>query len=101
MGKSPLDPDGKGHHGLEEIGAFWDRVVAPAKSFEAQVRYSFAAGDECVNVYRVHAERADGRRLVNELAVLYRADKEGKIVSLRAFWDWQHVMYQESWSLPT
>ena len=31
VGPSFFDPDGKGHHGLDAIGAFWDLAIAPVK----------------------------------------------------------------------
>ncbi len=30
VGISPLDPEGKGHHGKSAIEIFWDTIIAPA-----------------------------------------------------------------------
>ena len=45
IGPSPLDPEGKGRHGKEEIAAFYDSIIAP-NPVRFEIIASYAAGDE-------------------------------------------------------
>ena len=49
VGPSPLDPEGKGHRGIEKIAAFYDNVIAPG-DIRFHIRQTFACGSECANV---------------------------------------------------
>jgi hypothetical protein len=48
---------------------------------------SYACGNECAFVGRTTNERPDGTRFSVETVTVYRVDAEGRIVSLRAFWE--------------
>ena len=93
VGESPLDPSGQGHRGKAAIEAFWDTVIAPG-SIDFQVVSSHPAGDECANVVHMVNTMPGDMRVVVDMVVVYRADAEGKLVSLRAFWDYESVMAQ-------
>jgi len=86
VGKSPLDPDGKGHRGMAAIKRFFDRVIAPS-DLRFTIRQSFAAGDECANVGTITTRTKDGRVTRTELVMVYRVNSNGNLVSLRAFWE--------------
>jgi ketosteroid isomerase-like protein len=86
VGKSPLDPDGKGHRGLDEIARFFDKVIAPSE-LRFTIRQSFAAGDECANVGTITTRAKSGAVTRTELVMVYRVNSSGKLVSLRAFWE--------------
>lgn len=86
-GPSFFDPDGEGHHGREGIGAFWDTVIAPVKSFRFAVRDSFANGPYCANVATFTTELADGTLVDTDLVATYRLDEQGLIESMRAHWE--------------
>jgi ketosteroid isomerase-like protein len=90
VGRSPLDPDGRGHRGLAAITAFWDKVIAPAE-LRFQIRQSFAAGDECANVGTI-TTRLGGMVSRTELVMVYRARGDGKLASLRAFWEFEDTV---------
>ena len=93
VGESPLDPSGQGHRGKAAIEAFWDTVIAPG-SIDFQILSSHPAGDECANVVHMVNTMPGDMRVVVGMVVVYRADAEGKLVSLRAFWDYEAVMAQ-------
>ena len=38
VGPSFFDPEGKGHHGLNGVSAFWDLAIAPVKEFHFTIR---------------------------------------------------------------
>jgi len=91
VGVSPLDPEGKGHSGIEAITAFYDNVIAVG-DVRFHIRESFAAGDECANVGTITTRSADGAVARCELVMLYRVDEAGKVLSLRAFWEFDDLM---------
>lgn len=90
IGPSPLDPEGRGHHGRDAIAAFFDTMIAPS-----QVRFditsSYAAGNEVANVGTITTTLADGTRVVVEGVFCYRVGDDGLIRSLRAFWEFEHA----------
>lgn len=91
VGVSPLDESGEGHRGIEAITAFYDNVIAPG-DVRFHIRESFACGDECANVGTITTRSADGAVARCELVMLYRVDEEGKVLSLRAFWEFDDLM---------
>jgi steroid delta-isomerase len=91
VGVSPLDPAGEGHRGIEAITAFYDNVIAPG-DIRFHIRESFACGDECANVGTITTRSADGSVARCELVMLYRVDADGKVLSLRAFWEFDDLM---------
>ena len=93
VGESPLDPSGQGHRGKAAIEAFWDTVIAPG-SIDFQIVSSHPAGDECANVVHMVNTMPGDIRVVVDMVVVYRANKDGKLASLRAFWDYEAVMSQ-------
>lgn len=86
VGPSPLDPSGEGHRGRAAIADFWDRVISKGRvSFDYP--RSYAAGDECAFTGTVINTFPDGREFRAEGVFVYRVNGEGKLVSLRAFWE--------------
>jgi ketosteroid isomerase-like protein len=86
IGVSPLDPEGKGRHGKDEIAAFYDTIVAP-NPVRFQIIASYAAGDEVANVGSITTLFPDGSRAVVDGVYTYRIDGDGLICALRAFWE--------------
>jgi len=86
VGKSPLDPTGEGHKGKEAIGRFWDMIIAGGE-FKYRMDKSFPCGDECANWWCGINERPDGTVFEVPMITIYKVNAEGKLVSLRAFWD--------------
>jgi ketosteroid isomerase-like protein len=86
VGRSPFDPDGKGHRGKAAIAAFWDRVIGPNRVL-MDVRQSYAGGDEVANVGTITAVLPNGAATQVEGVFVYRVGAGGKLVSLRAFWE--------------
>jgi steroid delta-isomerase len=91
IGRSPLDKEGKGHRGKAALAAFYDRHIAVSgRKFEIQD--SFACGLEVANVGRIHIVFPDGREARCEGVFVYRVNEEGKIVSLRNYWEWDRMV---------
>lgn len=91
VGKSPLDPEGKGHRGRQAIEAFYDNVIAP-NELRFSIRHSFAAGNECLNVGTITTKSQEGWVSRTELAMLYCVGDDGKVLSLRAFWEFEDTV---------
>ena len=87
VGKSFLDESGEGHRGHEAIGAFFDANIAPVESIRFELHDSFAAGDEVANVATIHMTLPGGATSRCEGVFVYRVRDDGKLVSLRAFWE--------------
>ncbi len=90
VGESPLDPEGKGHRGMEAITAFYDNVIASG-DVRFHIRETFACGNECVNVGTI-TTRTEGMVARCELVMIYRVNEQGKVLSLRAFWEFDDMV---------
>ena len=86
VGKSFLDPSGKGHQGIEAIGKFWDSCRTHGTT-EGTIRESFAAGDSCANLLTLVTTMPDGRQSVVKNVTVYNANSDGKLSSLQAYWN--------------
>ena len=86
VGVSPLDPTGLGHKGKVAIAGFWDMAIRTGiHSFT--IRASHPAGDSCANVITLSNKLPDGSVISTDCVAVYTANDAGKIVSLRAYWD--------------
>ncbi|MDT7547703.1 MAG: steroid Delta-isomerase [Actinomycetota bacterium] len=92
VGPSFLDESGQGHRGLDAIGAFFDNNIAPVESIRFDLADSFAAGDEVANVATIHMTLPGGATSRCEGVFVYRVRTDGKLVSLRAFWEVDRMM---------
>ena len=91
IGVSPIDPTGDGHRGREAIGRFWDRQIAPV-DIDFQVRESYACGDECANVGTIVITMANGMKARVDGVFVYRVNAAGKLVSMRAHWEFERML---------
>jgi steroid delta-isomerase len=91
VGKSPIDPSGDGHRGHAAISAFWDNQIAP-NTISFEVRESYAAGSECANVGTIAIGMPNGMRARCDGVFVYRVDDAGRLVSLRAFWEFDQMI---------
>ena len=91
IGMSPHDPTGKGHVGKAAIGAFWDMHIAP-NQIKFDIRHSYACGNEVANVGTITTTLPNGTQAVAEGVFIYSVNGQGKLVSLRAFWEFEKIM---------
>ena len=89
IGKSPLDPDGDGHKGKEAIEKFYDTVIANG-NIEFNILESIPCANECANFAQIVNVVGDVK-IETQMIVIYRVNSNDKIVSLRAFWDYQKM----------
>jgi ketosteroid isomerase-like protein len=88
VGASPLDPEGRGHRGIEAITRFYDKVIAQS-DLRFAIRHSYACGNECANVGTITTKMKNGSVSRTELVIVYRLNEAGKLQSLRAFWEFE------------
>jgi steroid delta-isomerase len=93
VGVSPLDPGGLGHRGKAALARFWEMVIAPG-NVEMHVRESYPAGDECANVVTIVNRMPGGVEIKVDTVICYRVDTAGKLVSLKAYWEFEKVAAQ-------
>ena len=89
IGKSPLDPVGDGHKGKEAIENFYDTVIANG-NIEFNILESIPCANECANFAQIVNVVGDVK-IETQMIVIYRVNSNHKIVSLRAFWDYQKM----------
>ena len=89
IGKSPLDPVGDGHKGREAIEKFYDTVIANG-NIEFNILESIPCADECANFAQIINVVGDVK-IETKMIVIYRVNSNDKIVSLRAFWDYEKM----------
>ena len=89
IGKSPLDPVGEGHKGKEAIENFYDTVIANG-NIEFNILESIPCADECANFAQIINVVGDVK-IETKMIVIYRVNSNDKIVSLRAFWDYEKM----------
>jgi len=86
IGPSHFDPEGKGHRGRQAISAFWDKAIAPTDKIEFHFRDTYQCGHEEANVGHILITAA-GHQVRAEGVFTYKADDDGKLVALRAYWE--------------
>lgn len=93
VGVSPLDPTGQGHRGRKAIEAFWDMVM-PNGIAGYEIHESHPSGDSCANVQTLFTRQPDGTTTGTRCVAVYTVNDAGKIVSLRAYWDFRKLEEQ-------
>ncbi|NPC97073.1 nuclear transport factor 2 family protein [Nocardioides sp. zg-DK7169] len=94
VGPSMFDPEGRGHHGHAGLRAFWETAIAPIDRFEFTVTESFAnpGSNTCANLARIRTSFADGSHTTTDLITVYVIDDDGRVTSMRAFWEPERTM---------
>ena len=96
IGVSPLDPTGKGHRGKAAIAAFWDHTIArvPGTRIHFDYHTQYAVGDECACVGSLTNHFPNGASFRVEGVFVYRVNEEGRLVSLRSYWEYAKGVFQ-------
>jgi steroid delta-isomerase len=87
VGKSQMDPAGNGHHGKAAIAAFYDLFKTHMKQLTSTIHHSALGGDEVAVYATLHIESHDGQKFDTPVLNVYKMSKNGKLASLRSFWE--------------
>lgn len=93
IGPSPLNPSGEPRRGVAAIAEFYDTVVAGG-AVRFAIRESHASGNEVANVGTITVTFPDGNRSIVEGVYTYRIDDDGRIVALRAYWEFDQMRFE-------
>ncbi|WP_101759712.1 nuclear transport factor 2 family protein [Oceanicoccus sp. KOV_DT_Chl] len=96
VGVSPMDPTGLGHNGKAAISAFYDKHMATANLVEFEIQHSIPAGDSCANLVYLKNQITDDLAITQYMIVVYTANDEGMLTSLKAHWEWKKLEEQLS-----
>lgn len=91
VGPSMFDPEGRGHHGAEGIGAFWDAAIGMVDRFHFTINDSHANGNVCANVGTISTWIGE-TRIDTDLVMVYTVTAEEQIASMRAYWNPDRAM---------
>jgi len=92
VGVSFIDPTGEGFRGAARREEFWDKNIGPTDSIVFALHDSFAAGNEVANVATITITVGGTTETRCEGVFVYRVDDDGKLLSLRAFWETDRMM---------
>lgn len=93
VGPSLLDPAGKGHRGADAIAAFYDTVIGRVDRLAFEIERSYLCGDEIADVGAIHMDLPGGSTAIVRGVFTYRSDGSGKLIALRAFWEFDAVEF--------
>ena len=93
VGPSLLDPAGKGHRGAGAIAAFYDAVIGRVDRLRFEIERSYVCGDEIADVGAIHMDFPGNSTAVVRGVFTYRSDGSGRLIALRAFWEFDAVEF--------
>jgi hypothetical protein len=93
VGKSPFDPEGKGHRGKASIERFWDNVIGKA-NLTIVASQRIACDNTCSAVLQVTNDLGGGLETLVDMVGVYEVNEQGKLSSLKVYWDWDKLMAQ-------
>ena len=91
IGKSPLDPVGKGHRGKEAVAKFWDTNIGP-NAITIDVKQSFSGGDEVAHVMALTTTFSHGAKVRVEGIFTYAVNADGLIKAIRGYWEMSELV---------
>src|SRR3954469_22819656 len=77
---------GKQHRGIDAITEFYDSTISTVEEFDYEIERSYLCGAEVAFVIRF-AIVAAGTKLDMDVVNIYAASDDGRLRSLRSFWD--------------
>jgi steroid Delta-isomerase len=86
VGTSPFTGTTGGHRGKEAITRFRDEVIAGLEAFDYEIERAYVCGDEVAMVVTFHMTTG-GNTSDMDVVNIYKATADGKLASLRSFWD--------------
>ena len=91
VGPSMFDEEGVGHRGADGLSAFWDKTIGTTEKLEFLFDKEVICGNEVAYIGKIvthiagHISEAEG-------VFTYKADANGDLLALRAFWEVEATM---------
>jgi ketosteroid isomerase-like protein len=95
VGPSFVDAEGKGQRGKEAITAFFDNVISQSESLKFTIRQTMECGDEVINIGELRITLPGNQVGIVPIANIYKVNAEGKLASLRSFWEQDKLTFSE------
>jgi steroid Delta-isomerase len=86
VGTSPFTGTAGGHRGKEAITRFRDEVISGMEAFDYEIERAYVCGDEVAMAVTFHLTTG-GNTSHMDVINIYKATPDGKLASLRSFWD--------------
>lgn len=93
VGPSQHDPEGKGFVGKARIAEFWDMMIGVGDLTIVSHR-RIPCGEHVAACDITATNNMGGMKLAIEMIVTYEVNDEGKLLSLKAYWDTDKVAEQ-------
>ena len=93
VGPSFVSEDGSGQRGIAAITAFYDNVISQSESLKFTIRQSIECGDEVCNIGELTITLPGNQVAVVQLANIYKVNADGKLASLRSFWEQDKLQF--------
>jgi steroid Delta-isomerase len=74
--------------------AFYDSAIAPTERIVFEIERSYLCGDEVADVGVVRATLSSGQVAIVPGVFTYRSDGQGRLVSSRAFWEYDAAEFE-------
>jgi ketosteroid isomerase-like protein len=87
VGPSAWDPEGRGHRGKAAIAAFHEAAITHTQDIGYTLHKEVLCGDEFAVFLTLHITMKDGTRRDVEAINVYTGDGQGRLKSLRSFWN--------------
>lgn len=87
VGPCEWDPEGKGQRGKASIAAFYDMFSGFQDSFDFEIHYQEPRASEVAVFVTMHITMKDGTKSSTKAINIYKQAPDGRIQSLRSFWN--------------
>lgn len=91
VGPSMFDEAGVGHRGAQQLSEFWDKTIGSTEKIDFVFDREIICGDEVAYIGKI-VTHIGGHITEAEGVFTYKADADGKLAALRAFWEVQQAM---------
>ena len=93
VGRSPFDPKGEGFRGKAALKRYWDTVLGRTK-LTIVVTQQLVSDNACACVLRTTSDFGDGATTTMDQIGIYEVNDDGKLVSVKVYWDWDALLAQ-------
>jgi steroid delta-isomerase len=93
VGRSPFDPKGEGFRGKAGLKRYWDTVLGRTK-LTIVVKQQLVSDNACACVLETTIDFGGGATATVDSIGIYEVNDDGKLVSVKVYWDWDALLAQ-------